>query len=696
MVRSLSFLFAAAAVPLAASTACPGGVCSSGDSDADGALLQTKRAGTSAGVGHPEHTMSKLDQRTRFMMELDLQKIVQHRGKGRQSTGRRASAAPKDCNEQAAAFFDGTVRELGLAKELRGPELAAYKNRFVSAMAENCKHAADDSNWLNKAATQMEMQKPMMFEALSIALNKAGLGFQTRMKEWLLHETPATFEGRLGFLPVKDGQQSVYKRPQKRSTVQLPTTFRADERWPECADAVLRIHNQGHCGSCWAFGALASVDARMCIASNGAFNEPEDILSRLHVVSCAPERYNPGSEGCRGGWPHWAMEQVGSYGGVVSKSCVPYYIVGEGSEHFQQQDEAPPCVGHCQAGYSLGMQEDLFSVAGAENYDWLTAVHGDPAKIQRTKEAIYTEGPVSFAFKANHPFMGYSGGVFSACTGREHANHAVYTYGWGTENGEEFFESSNSWGANWGVNGHFKIHPLCITDVIIPGTMRGTIVSHDVGNVEDGVPPDPENENWPWKMKDECPFVDGCVTDMERDGDYADNEECVSTKLNGKRVRIEEFVTESNYDNVRVNGHSFSGTFGESQDLDALNGMVVNQEGIRFTSDFSVTAAGFKICDDTAECPFVDGCVTDMEGAGDYANDEACTSNKLNGKKIRVEEFNTEYGYDKLTVNGNTYTGSEGHGINFRDLDGIVVDGNGISFSSDFSVTAAGFKICEA
>lgn len=685
MVRSLAFLVGAA-VPLATSATCPGGVCATREVDADTALLQTRRVGVAGGPA------KKYEERTRLVIELDLERMTKHRGL-RAPRATSGKASPSDCDAESKRFFDDATKEFGLAKELRGEELSSFRQRFVNAMQQYCKH--DGQNWFDSASKEMQRQKPVMTAALASAMNEAGLGFQTKMKEWLLHETMATFEGRLGFLPTKEGEPSVIQRQPSRTSVQLPERFRAEEQWPACQEAILRIHNQGHCGSCWAFGGLASVDARMCVASNGAWDAPAEILSRLHVVSCAPGTYYPGSDGCQGGWPHWAMEMMGNVG-VVSKSCVPYYITGEGTEHFQQQDTAPPCVEHCQGGYSLSMAQDLFSMAGVEQYDWLRDVHGDADKIQMTKEAIYTEGPVSYAFMANSAFMGYSSGVFSTCTGNERANHAVYAFGWGVLNGMEFLESSNSWGPDWGDNGHFKIAPLCVTDVIIPGTMQGVIVNHAVGNVTSGVPADPDNENWPWKQVDQCPFVDGCVTDLGGAGDYGNNEECVSSKLNGRQIHVVEFETESHYDVLKINGHAFSGKEGNGLDLSSLEGLVVGNDGLHFTSDFSVPGPGFKLCDATPECPFVDGCVTDMEGAADYTNKEACVSNRLNGKSIRVVEFATERGYDILTVNGKEFSGTAGNGFDPAALSDLVVDDNGISFKSDFSVPAPGFKICEA
>merc|ERR1712084_133528 len=93
------------------------------------------------------------------------------------------------------------------------------------------------------------------------------------------------------------------------------------------------------------------------------------------------------------------------------------------------------------------------------------------------------------------------------------------------------------------------------------------------------------------------------------------------------------------------------------------------------------------------ECPYVDGCVTDMEGSGNYSSNEVCVSQKLNGKRIRVAEFDLEYGYDSLKVNGKSYSGSSGAGLD-ESLDGLLVNDHGLRFSSDFSVNKAGFKLC--
>merc|ERR1719203_643898 len=574
------------------------------------ALLSTRPVPSFAIVStveaaHPEQATERNGKRKKLTIEQNLDVLFSRL----QSKLPQHSKVPpsKDdahiCHKHAYDVFDVAVGQLALRGELDRLELEVFRHRFASAMRDDCKSMDSEEAWLEAAGRELQRQKPVMTKALAASLNGARLGFKAKMQEWLLHESLATFQHRLGYLPVPNDQQSVLKRGRRseESAMELPRNFRAEEKWPICTEAILRIHNQGHCGSCWAFGGLAAIDSRMCVASDGAWHAPKDTLSRLQVTSCAPGMHFPGSDGCQGGWPHWPMEMMAQRG-VVSSTCLPYYISGEGTEHFEHQDEAPPCETHCQGGYSVSMRQDAFWASGIQNYDWLVRVHGDSAKIETMKVAIYAEGPVSFAFYANSAFMGYVGGVFSVCTGHDRANHAVYAFGWGTsvdpdgKDPVEFIEASNSWGGHWGAEGHFRIHPRCVTDVTIPGTIDGNPVNHSVGDVDSSVPRDPVNEYWPWAKPDECPFEDGCVTDLERDGDYVSNELCVSKALNGKRIRVAEFETELHYDVLFVNGQPFSGKEGAGLDLSSLNGMLVGELGIRFESDFSVEAPGWKLC----------------------------------------------------------------------------------------------------
>mmetsp|Transcript_41619 Transcript_41619/g.89349 ORF Transcript_41619/g.89349 Transcript_41619/m.89349 type:complete len:674 (-) Transcript_41619:54-2075(-) len=82
-------------------------------------------------------------------------------------------------------------------------------------------------------------------------------------------------------------------------------------------------------------------------------------------------------------------------------------------------------------------------------------------------------------------------------------------------------------------------------------------------------------------------------------------------------------------------------------------------------------------------------CVTSQNYPNYYGVDESCTMNFASGEAmvLSVVSFSTETTYDYLTVNGNDYSGSA------DGLDGVLASGQ-MTWVSDFSTTATGWKIC--
>lgn len=53
--------------------------------------------------------------------------------------------------------------------------------------------------------------------------------------------------------------------------------------------------------------------------------------------------------------------------------------------------------------------------------------------------------------------MKYTGGIFEDTTGYKEITHDVSVVGWGIENEKKYWIVRNSWGANWGEGGFFRI-----------------------------------------------------------------------------------------------------------------------------------------------------------------------------------------------------------------------------------------------
>uniref|UniRef100_A0A183CIN9 Trehalase n=1 Tax=Globodera pallida TaxID=36090 RepID=A0A183CIN9_GLOPA len=74
----------------------------------------------------------------------------------------------------------------------------------------------------------------------------------------------------------------------------LPETFDARQKWPECADLIGTTTDQDGCGSCWAVSAAATFTARICVArlKKGIITDSKDpraYVSAQYTMECAPE-----------------------------------------------------------------------------------------------------------------------------------------------------------------------------------------------------------------------------------------------------------------------------------------------------------------------------------------------------------------------------------------------------------------------
>ncbi|CAB3258110.1 unnamed protein product [Arctia plantaginis] len=92
----------------------------------------------------------------------------------------------------------------------------------------------------------------------------------------------------------------------------LPKNFDAREKWPQC-ETIKEIYNQGHCGSCWTFGAATSASDRTCIHKNTHVHLAEQDFE------CCLDHV------CEGGIPYFAFS-FWQKEGLVTNKCKPYDI----------------------------------------------------------------------------------------------------------------------------------------------------------------------------------------------------------------------------------------------------------------------------------------------------------------------------------------------------------------------------------
>ena len=246
-----------------------------------------------------------------------------------------------------------------------------------------------------------------------------------------------TLAGRLrraGGVPLPTDQKprtttSSSSRDTLKLWQQLPSSF--DWRNVNGVNYVSPIRDQAECGSCYAFGSMALIEARLRIATN---NRLQPVFSPQDVVSCSAY-----AQGCEGGFPYLIAGKYAEDFGVVEESCFPY------------SGQDGPCTETkgCQRYYGT-------------NYFYVGGFYGG-CNEQEMMVELANNGPIAVSFEVYDDFLHYKGGIYQH-TGLEDkfnpweiTNHVVLVVGYGEENGTPYWIVKNSWGTSWGEDGFFRI-----------------------------------------------------------------------------------------------------------------------------------------------------------------------------------------------------------------------------------------------
>nr|BAJ85145.1 predicted protein [Hordeum vulgare subsp. vulgare] len=198
-----------------------------------------------------------------------------------------------------------------------------------------------------------------------------------------------------------------------------------NDELPESVDwrkkgAVGAVKDQGGCGSCWAFSAIAAVEGINQIVTGDMIP-----LSEQELVDCDTS-YN---QGCNGGLMDYAFEFIINNGGIDSEEDYPY----------KERDN------RCDANKK---NAKVVTIDGYEDV---------PVNSEKSLQKAVANQPISVAIEAGgRAFQLYKSGIFTGTCGTA-LDHGVAAVGYGTENGKDYWLVRNSWGSVWGEDGYIRM-----------------------------------------------------------------------------------------------------------------------------------------------------------------------------------------------------------------------------------------------
>jgi C1A family cysteine protease len=227
--------------------------------------------------------------------------------------------------------------------------------------------------------------------------------------------------GGMGCILEDEPQDEQEQGASLLSGTPVPSSF--DWRDVEGVDWTTSVKNQRGCGSCVAFGTLSAFEAVIQIELGEDVNVD---LSEAHLFFC-------GGGSCATGWSVGSAVKHLENTGVCDEQCFPYI------------PRDSPCEDACPDWQKSAVK--VLRVGKVGGFP--------PTNVTLIEQALLTYGPLATSFTVYQDFFSYTSGIYEHVYGDVQGGHAVAIVGY--DNDEGYWICKNSWGANWGEQGYFRI-----------------------------------------------------------------------------------------------------------------------------------------------------------------------------------------------------------------------------------------------
>jgi hypothetical protein len=268
-------------------------------------------------------------------------------------------------------------------------------------------------------ATAVANASGLDLNALNKKLEKEGATWRAK-KSWVTDLSAAQVDRLLGYKKKVRIDKDVTFLP--KPGMKAFSDESIDWRDHDGQNWVSPVLNQGNCGSCVAFAAVATLETQMNISHQASWLNPR--YSTEALFAC-------GGGGCNyGWWPSSAASYLKNHG-VPDEACAPYTMGATGRD--------ASCTSICPDS--------------AERSQKITSIN-EPGNAEAVKTAL-RHGPLMTTLDVYADFIGYGSGIYRHTTGGYLGGHAVSIVGY--NDAERYWIVRNSWGREWGEDGFIRV-----------------------------------------------------------------------------------------------------------------------------------------------------------------------------------------------------------------------------------------------